>query len=66
MKVAKQVGRFEVETWTDGWPLWITIKDRESGVELSGLLPEDATDLMYALERLQAKIAPIITKASQL
>lgn len=63
-QVLKKVGRFEVSTWTDGWPLWIVIKDND-GSELRRLLPEDALDLQYALERLQVQIAPIVEKMAR-
>lgn len=59
-RVRKETGRFTVETWTEGWPLWIKIEDSAHGTELRLLDPEDARDLHYALGRILAQIDPLL------
>lgn len=61
MKIEKRVGRFRVETWTDGWPMWVHVYDGDKEL-LHGILSEDVHDLQYALERLQAQMAPHLAK----
>lgn len=58
-RIVKNVGRFEVEMWTDGWPHRISVKDGESGADLRLLTPEDALDLRYALDRVLAQALPL-------
>lgn len=57
-RVLKEVGRFKVETWTEGWPMWITVQDDRHKTELRLLTPEDARDLRYALDRILSQIEP--------
>lgn len=61
-KIEKKVGRFEVETWTDGWPMCVKVRDTQNKIELHGLSTEDVSDLQYALERLQVQIGPHLAK----
>lgn len=64
-RVAVEIGRFEVETWLDYKLIRIMIRDRERNSELTGLLPEDVIDLIYALDRVQVQISPLVTDANK-
>jgi hypothetical protein len=54
MRVAKQAGRFELECYTDGHPLWTEI--HIDGGAIGKFAPEDLRDLKYCIDRMLARI----------
>jgi hypothetical protein len=45
------INQFEVEFWTDGYPMWTTIK--HEGKEIVRVHHREVRDLEYALERIR-------------
>jgi hypothetical protein len=63
--MAREVGRFEVDVRDGGRPPSINITDHQSNVEISGLLIEDVTDLIYALRRAQLEMVAMLAEVTQ-
>lgn len=55
MRLAFKCGEFEVETFTDGYPMWVSIRYREEKI-LHSLHHSEIKDLRYALDRLRNHI----------
>jgi hypothetical protein len=55
MKLEFKAGRFEIEAWTNGHPMWskITYEGKEV---LHGLHHNELRDLAYVIERMTAAI----------
>jgi len=51
MKLEFSAGDFKAEAWTEGHPMWLTIKHRGK-VVASGIHHNEVRDLAYVLERM--------------
>ena len=60
MDMSEEVGRFEIDTRAGGQPPSLRLTDRQSNVEISGLLIEDVTDLIFALRRAQLQMVAML------
>ena len=49
-------GRFHVNVWEGGWPIWTEIEDRERHEAFHGLDTEDVRQLHYLLGRAVAEL----------
>jgi len=51
MKIEQKAGKFSIETWTDGAPMWVVIE--RDGERIAGLLQlSDLHDLRYCCDRM--------------
>jgi len=57
MRIAKQSGRFELQHYTGGYPLWTEVY--LDGGSLGKFDPEDLHDLKYCIERMLIRIEAI-------
>lgn len=56
-KIVTSAGKFELEAWTDGSPLWVKVRIEGQEVERAFLEVEDLPDLIHAAQRMIAKAA---------
>ena len=56
--IEKEVGRFQVNVFTDGHPIVIFIRDKKDEHYFNRMNIEDLQDLKYAIERSLAQLNP--------
>lgn len=61
MRLSMTVNKFEVSAYTEGHPLWTTIK--YEGNEIARIHHSEIRDLTYALDRLRAQIVNALPPA---
>jgi hypothetical protein len=61
VKINHRANKFEVETWTDGFPMWVTI--RHDGVDIvRGVHHSEIKDLEFCLDRMKAALRAALGK----
>ena len=57
MKIEASAGNFEITSYTDGYPHWVTIKlKNHRDQKIDGIHHADLADLEYAVKRMREKL----------
>lgn len=54
MPIGFKAGEFSVEAWTEGYPIWVTIK--HGARDMGGIHHSELRDLAYVIERMIASV----------